>query len=160
MEKLTEKKAIKMFPYIWTIFLFKNDDFFAEPFSLRPLRYRCYFEKSKGITEKLTIYFHLSEEEKFNDLSPLPESIYFYGAFNQMTVYQMKSLGNIRIMTKGERTKFIKLITDRLNGKNIGDKLPLKPSTEEKEEALLKLQTGEFYCFNPLNYGYSTYERG
>jgi len=160
MKKLTEKQGIKMFPYVWTIFLFKRNDLFAEPFSFRSLRFRCYFEKSKGIAEKLMIYFHLTENEKFNDLSPLPKSIYFYGAFNQMTVYQMRSWGNIRIITKGEKTKFIKLITDRLNGKSIGDKLPLKPSREEKEEALLKLQTGEFYCFEPLNYEYNTYERG
>jgi hypothetical protein len=160
MEKLTKTQGIKMFPHIWTIFLFKDDDFFAEPFSGRSLRHRCYFEKSKGINERLTVYFHLSEDERFDDLVPLPESIYFYGAFNEVTVYQIRSLGNIRKMTKRERTKFIKIITDRLNGKNVGDKLWIKPTDREIEKALSKLTSGEFYCFEPLEYAYHIYERG
>ena len=160
MKKLTKKLGIKMLPHVWTIFLLKEDDFFVEPFSFRSLRYRCYFEKSEGLTEKLTVYFHLSKDEKFDDLSPLPRSIYFYGAYNQVTVCQMKSLGNIREMTKEEKTKFIKLITDRLNEKDIGDKLPLEPTTKEKKDTLSRLTSGEFYCFEPLDYEYSVYERG
>jgi hypothetical protein len=72
----------------------------------------------------------------------------------------MKSLGNIREMTREEKTKFIKLIADRLNGKDIGDKLPLEPTAKEKEEALSRLASGEFYCFEPLDYAYCVYERG
>ena len=162
MEKLKDKDGIKMLPLIWNIFLSKDEDFFMDPFSLRPLRHRCYFRRPKKAKEELIVYFHLSDEEKmtFGDLSPLPETINLYGAFNQLTVYQIKSFGNIRLMTKSEKTKFVKRVQERLAGKNVGDRLLLKPSPEEKAEALQKIQAGEFYCFKPLSYQFHVYERG
>jgi len=160
MEKLTNEKGIEMIPHVWTIFVSKENDLFPNPFNNRTLRFRCFFEKLQGVNESLAIYFHLSEDEKVADLSSLPDSVYFYGAFNQITVHQIRSFGNIRNMTAEERENFIQLVTDRLKGENIGDKLPIKPSTEEKHEALRKLESGGFYRFKPLDFMCHKYERG
>lgn len=158
MKELTKKEGIKNLPLIWTMFLSQSEDLFAEPFSNRKLRYRCIFEKTNGIAENLKVYFHLSENEEL--LLPIPESVYLYGAFNQITVCQMRSFGNAREMVEEEKRNFIKLIKKRLAGKKLSDKLPLAMSYEESQEALLLIQSGKFYCFEPLEYAYDTYERG
>lgn len=156
MNQLIQKDGMGMLPRVWTIALSQRKDFFIEPFTLRKLRYRCFFKKTAGSTEKLIIYFHLSseeEEEKFGFyFPPLSGPIYFYGAFGQATVCQMRSLGKIREMTQEEKNEFIKLVEQRLDGEHVGDELPLKPNLEEKQEALKLIQAGKFYCFNPLNY--------
>ncbi len=157
MEKLTKKEGIKMLPLIWTIFLSQSEDLWAEPFSNRKMRYRCIFEKTNGIAEELKVYFHLSEKEL---VSNMPESIYFYGAFNQINVHQVRSFGNVREMTDEEKENFIKLIKVRLTGKAIGDRLPAPMSFKESQEIPLLIQSGKFYFFEPLEYAYHVYERG
>jgi len=68
------------------------------------------------------IYFYLTNDEakEFN-LKPLLDKIYMYGAYNQITVCQMRSLGEIREMTNEEKNKFKASIEKRLEGKDIGD---------------------------------------
>jgi hypothetical protein len=165
METLSKTEGIKILPKIWTIFLSQKSDLWAEPFSNRKLRFRCFFEKSNGLAKRLTVYFHLSEKELANEEEILESSdtIYLYGAFNQVTVCQVRSFGNIRMMTEEEKTNFVTLMKKRFSrkkSKSDTDKLPLAMSFQELREALLLLKSGKFYCFEPLDYAYHVYEWG
>jgi len=161
METISKEEGMKLLPLVWTIFLSQSDDLWAEPFSNRKLRYRCFFERTNGVSKKLTVYFHLTEEEANpKNLPPIAKTVYLYGAFNQINVYQIKSFGNIREMDEEEKTNFIELIKKRLTGQEISDKLTSAMSPRESEEARLLIQSGKFYCFEPLEYAYNTYERG
>lgn len=156
MNILSRQDGMSMLPKVWTIVLSKRNDEFVGPSSFRILRYRCLFMRTKDPATKLIVYFHLSSEEEeegfgFN-FPPLPSYLYFYGAFNQVSLHQMRSRGRIREMTQIERIKFIKFVQKRLAGKDVRDELPIKPSSEEKQEALKLIQAGKFYRFIPLNY--------
>ena len=161
MKEVVKVEGVNMFPYVQSLVLTRDEDFhhknFIDQFSNKKLRYRCLFKKSKEQADKLDVYFHLHESEELEDLSSLPKKICMYGAFRQTVVFQMKSSGNIREMTEEEKSKFTRLVTERLNGKNIGDILPTTPSREETLKALEFLKSGKFYYFEPLNYGYRTY---
>jgi len=158
MERITEKKGMEMFPLVWTVFPSTDTGVFVNPFFDRPLRHRCFFEKSKGLTKQLTVFFHLNEEED-SGLFRLSE-VFLYGAFNEITVHQLRVFGKIREMDRNERSGFIKIIKNRLAGHASEDQLPLMPTIQEKEKALKKLQGGRFYRFDPLYYDHGTYERG
>ena len=162
MRSLPINLGVELLPEIWTVFLSKQADFWANPFENRKLRYRCFFQTSALETTGLRIFFHLSNDESknFDCLSNIDKPIYFWGAKGQITVRQMRSLGNVRIMTIEEKNNFIKTITDRLNGKCDLDKLPISPTSDERDEALKLIQTGNFYCFTPNDYYYHIYERG
>lgn len=160
MQLLTRKDGMRLFPNALSIAPNQGDDYFVDPFSFRKLRYRCLFIKIKDLSERLLVYFHLHETEPFITSLPASNSINFHVAFNEITVWQIKSLGNIREMTKDEQRMFIELITKRFNNKDVGDKLPIMPSEDEKAESLLLIQTGKFYRFEPLTYKYHIYERG
>lgn len=161
MEKLKHELGREMLQKIWTVFLTYRDNFFANPFSNRNLRLRCYFEKLEGISDKFTVYFHLTRQEKdgFACLSPTPKKIYLYGAFSQRNVWQIRSFGNLREMNSAEVEKFVRIITRRLNGENVGDCLHPEPSENDRNEALAKIQNGSYYCFEPLDYAYHAYEK-
>lgn len=160
MKKLTNKEGVSTLPLVWTIFVFTDKNYSVDPFSYRALRYRCFFDKLQGrLSEKLMVYFHLSEGEQFNGYLPSSKNVYFYGAFNQVDVHQVRSFGKVREMKEEERVKFVKIIKDRLNGKDVGDELPIKPHDAEKELVLTRLKTGTFYCFEPVSYELSTYQR-
>lgn len=89
MKKLSNGDGLKMLPYTWTVYLTNDVDFFITPFSLQSLRHRCFFEKMGGITDRMFVYFHLSDEEQA--LMSLNNQVYFYGAFNYTNVYQIRS---------------------------------------------------------------------
>jgi len=161
MTLLTAKQGFKMFPLIWTVFLSEKEDECPGPFYSRSLRYRCLFQKRNDATWGHIIYFHMDEEEiKILGINPALKTIYFYGAFNQILEYQIRSFGQIREMTEEERSKFSQQIRGRLNGLPTTDRLPLKPETEEaKMKALYKLRSGYFFRFDPINVYYNAHER-
>ena len=161
MKKLSKKEGMKVIALTWTLFLEKDENFWANPYIERQLRYRCIFRRSKDSNKKLVVWFHLSDEEKenFPDLSPLPENIYFFGAFNHGPVTQIKSYGKIIEMTDDEKKIYTQSIADRLKGKNIGDKLPIEPGKGEKKDIREMIKAGNFYCFTPSSYEYYTVER-
>lgn len=157
MEKIKNDEGAKMLPLIWTVFLSQSPDLWAEPFSGRQRRHRCIFIKN-NLTASLTACFHLSDDE-FPFLVPGP--IYFYGAFNQVSVCQVRSYGNLKNMTMEEILAFKELIKERVNGGLKLDKLPLLASPRDLDEAQLLVQSsGRFYCFEPLEYAFNNYERG
>ncbi|MFA4942243.1 MAG: hypothetical protein WC564_01230 [Patescibacteria group bacterium] len=160
MKHLTNKEGVSTLPLAWTVFVRPDKNYSADPFSYRTLRYRCFFDKLQGqLSEKLMVYFHLIEGDESNDYLPSSKNVYLYGAFNQVNVYQVRSFGKVREMTEEERVKFIKIIKDRLNGKDVGDELPIKLSGQEKELVLIRLKTGTFYCFEPVSYELGIYHR-
>lgn len=158
MEKLSKKNGMKILPWTWTVFLTNQENFFVTPFSLQSLRHRCLFVKMKGITDGMYIYFHLSEEER--SLMSFSDQTYFYGAFNSVTVHQVRSFGNLRELTGVERNRFTRVIKDQLDVKNVKDKVSNNIKKANQEEVLQLLQGGKFYRFEALNYSCHVYERG
>lgn len=158
IKELSKSDGMKMLPCIWNLYVTNSSNGFIDPFSLRSLRHRCFFEKSNGIINNLLVFFHLTaEEEAAMTLSP---NVYLYGAFNQVDVNQMRSCGRLRKLDRFERDRFIEKITNRLDGKKIGDKLSPVIGRADKQEVLQLLQSGNCYCFEPLKYAYQTYARG
>jgi hypothetical protein len=164
-KELSGEEGRKYFPLIWTIFLEKEDaNFFAEPFSNQRIRFRCFFDQNgseiagKG---KLSVFFQLTKEEVEEfELKKLPKKIYFYGAYNQINVVQIKSYGKIRTMTQEEKESFIIHAIENLQNKGKG---PFSLRDKEKEAEVLsviKSRKGEFYRFDPISYSFNTYERG
>jgi len=160
---INPKEGWNYLSLIWTIFLSEEPDLFAEPFSNRHLRYRCLFVK-----EVNNIYLYLTNEEikSIKCLNPLPSKIYFYGAYNQIEVCQMRSYGTIKVVVDKRRHMIIELMTRRLNGeqiisdnfcRNIKDNL--NDDGTQKSLKSLSLE-GKLYCFEPISYDFDLYERG
>lgn len=160
MKKMDNNEGMLCLPKIWTIILAEDKDLFVGPFTGRKQRYRCYFKKIKSPVERLVVYFHLGAEEESEDPSPLPESIYLYGAYNQMTVCQMRSSGKIRKMKARERREFMTVMRKRFASPEKDESLNLQPSADEKRDALRLLKSGTFYRFDPVDYAFDTYDRG
>ena len=157
MIKLNKRTGKNMLCLTWTMFLTKDDKYFANPFEPKEPLYRCLFVKAGELSETFAIYFHVHETET---APPLEPPIYFYGAFNQMTVYQMRSSGTIREMDIFEKAEYLELMPARLAGKKNSIGLPITISEEEQKKTLEMLKSGEFYRFEPLDFYYKTYERG
>jgi len=160
IKALTAKQGHKMFPLIWTIFLSKKNDEWVNSFYSRSLRYRCLFQKKTDATWGNVIYFHLDEEEmKALGIDYSAQMIYFYGAYNQILVCQIRSFGALRAMTELEKSAFIRIIQRRNNGLDVGDKLPLKPDPEEELIIFHKIRSGYYFRFDPMEISYHAYER-
>lgn len=161
MDELTKKQGIEKLPWIYNLFLTQDENFFPDAFMFRHLRFRLIFKKIEYPETKLLAYFHLTEEERvrFNLLFPLPETIYMYGGFNQITIHQMKSHGKIREMTNEEKRQFQTSLSERFAGKDIGDRLPLKPSPREKNCAQKLMKEGKYFCFEPMTYEHCSHVR-
>jgi hypothetical protein len=157
------KDPLEPLSWMQTLVLTKDPDFFVEPFTCRKQRDRLIVVTEDG---KLVIYFHLTDDELYKDLTPLPDRIYLYGACGQITVTQLKSLGNIRRMTDSERTQFVDLIRRRFEGEIVGEPLPQTrhipkgPTAAEKEEAMRLVVSGNYFRFDPMGFWRSSYERG
>lgn len=155
MPKISKMMGVEIFPLVWTIVLSKNKECLINLFSFRSLRYRCYFEK-RASGDKLRVYFHLNDNDLSEDFSILPETAYLHGSFSHSSVCQIRSEGKLREMTEVEKVVFIRFITDRFQGKNVGDRLPITPSVHDQELALQKMESGNFYCFDPQLFFYNS----
>lgn len=160
-KKISQTEGRRLLSLIWTINLCQDADYFVNPFSNRRLRYRSIIRKIPPSGEKILVYFHLSPQEGFPDLNPLPKTIYLYGAFNQINVYQVRCRGNIREMKPNEQKSFIRNVLARLiDHQDIGDKLRYKPSVQEEIKEASLINEGKYYLFEPLEYALGSYERG
>ena len=114
--------------------------------------------------EKFFLIFHLGFEkvDKFflnliNSCSDLSK-MYFYGAYNQVNVVQMRATGSIE--NCGLLTNIQDLMQRRLLGEEIGDKFQIKPEKEEVLHALKLLEKGTIVCFKPVSFAYNSHETG
>ncbi len=156
------KNPLRFFPKIWTISITQGEDFWTDPWTNRDLRQRCIIER---VEKKLIVYFHLTKEELEKEFGeselPAHNRIYFHGAYNQVTVCQIKSLGRVRIMADIEKTRFLHLITERLKNKSRQvDKLTFATNRAEAEQIKETLKSGYFFCYQPTQFWYVQYERG
>lgn len=162
-EPLTNEEGVESFPRVFTLFPTTDANFFIDPFGLRRLRYRAYFEKTtRSLKQELRVYFHLTpkENEGLSISNYLTDEIYLYGAFNEINVVQIKSRGVIEEILGESKEQFLAIIKDQLTGENIS-RIGPGPSKDDIRNALNDLSTeGYVYCFTPIDYMFSTYERG
>lgn len=161
-KELTKEEGINEIPYIWTVFLSMENDLWANPFQNRKMRHRCLFVKND--TGNLDIYIHLSEKE-ISQLPevPLPEKVYFYGAYNQLNVIQIRAYGVLReVLESAERRLYEEKMLAWLEENIIKDNCHhgYQPDAKEKENAVKNLKEGKVFHFVPENYAYHHYERG
>jgi hypothetical protein len=160
-KELEKEKALMFLPQIWTVFLSKDPNLFAEPFSNRRLRHRCLFEKSK---DKITVYFYLNPEDiKFVDLESMTssEKIYFYGAFNHINIFQVRAFGEVSKVVGEKKDQIINLMIKRLKGKKTNDPVSLKLERKEKSKTLISLKEKRtLYALTPDSYAYRVHEKG
>lgn len=164
-EKLSKKEGIESFHFIGTVFISKNKELWANPFENRELRARCFL---KVINEEtMEIFFHLTNDEvaKKTELKKFPCKTYFFGAYNQVNVCQMRAFGELQLLSDATDIQKFKneLSTDldaRTNDTNVSSMYQV--NTEQKQKALKTISEtpGMFFKFIPKSYAYHVYERG
>ena len=161
-KKLSETKGWDLLSHIWTVFISKDSELWVNPFQSRSLRYLCLMNKAEHI-----VYLYVDSKEigKHEFVLSLDEDVFFSGAFNQVTVYQVRTRGKLAIVGNDTKEKVILLMEQRLRGKKIpydnfrkyGNWL----NEKEKTSALESLYSeGILYSFKPSLYEYHIYERG
>lgn len=165
-KNISKEEGKLYLPKIWNIDLTQENDLFITPFGNLERRYRTMFKEEN---RELVAYFHLNKEElnENSDLSAMPETIYMFGAYNQINVCQMRSYGKIREMTEEEKNEFVKIIKGRFDGEKQTDpdsnycRNSNGLDNKEKRAGLAAINSeGKFFRFDPISYGYHTYERG
>jgi len=163
-QELSNEEGIKCFFYIGTAFISNNENLWINSFQNRNLRLRCFFNV---IDEKtMEIFFHLTKDE-FNrmEIESPPCKTYFFGAYNQINVCQMRAFGELNLITESLGIeKFKKELQKDLNRRTNDTKTSsmYQVTTEEKLEALEIVSNNEglFFKFIPISYAYHCYERG
>lgn len=160
-KKLSKKRGLKLLSHIQSVFLTNDPELWVNPFENRGLRYRVLLNKEQGL---VYLYLTLQEISKIKTILSSQENLYFSGAFNQKTVYQIRTTGKINVAGDDIKEKIILLMERRLKGERIiCDNLSKdsKPSRERQKESLDSLHSdGVLYCFKPDLYEYHIYERG
>ncbi len=143
-------------------FIFKpasDDGFFVEPWKNRELadcaEFR--FDQTTGLLAE--ILFFVSDEGLTRFLLDTRGQLYLYGAYGQINVLQMRSLGTVTnedshseasAIRECLRAKILQRIAASIN----------KLSQEEAQVRLGLLENSRLFSFHPVNYAYAMYERG
>jgi len=160
-KELTLVDGTKFIQNVWNFFFKPTGDeaFFVEPWDNRELA-DCAEFRFDQMTGLLTeILFFVSEEELIRFLLSTRGQLYLFGAYNQVDVCQMRSLGIVTnedshseasAIRERLRAKILKRITATVN----------KLDREEVQARLALLENGRLFSFRPVNYAYAMYERG
>lgn len=167
-KEMNLEDGMRYMAYIRTLVWLQRDDFFVEPFTCMENRLCSFFEKTrKLLADELIIYFHAMDDDsrEINDTA----NIYLYGAYNYITVCQMRSYGRlVKIDDKG-RERFNNIILNTLNDEGVSGRMDdmIKDliTLHDNKTALAshvkkRLESGSVFKFTPLSYAYNTYERG
>ena len=143
-------------------FFFKpigEEEFFVEPWENRELADCAEFRFSQTTGLLTEILFFVCDEELVRFLLCTREQLYLFGAYNQVDVCQMRSLG---IVTSEESHPEAYALRERLRAKIL--KKIIAPAIRlNEEEAQVRfdlLEKGKLFSFHPVNYAYAMYERG
>jgi hypothetical protein len=161
-KELTLVDGTKFIPKVWNFF-FKptaDENFFVEPWDNRELA-DCAEFRFDQMTGLLTeIFFFVSDEELIHFLlCTRGQPLYLFGAYNQLCVCQMRSLG---IVTNEDSHSETFAIKERLHAK-ILKRITVTVNKLDREEAQVRLallENGRLFSFRPVNYAYAVYERG
>jgi hypothetical protein len=136
-----------------------ESELFITPFGDRERADCAEFQVDQASGLLVRVPFFVNSEELTNFLINTKGQIYLFGAYNQINVCQMRSLGTV---TSEENHPDTDAIRERLRAKikaRIGARIN-KLWGNEAQTRFDILDRGKLFCFCPEDYAFATYERG
>ena len=158
---LTSAKGAKYMSHIQNL-IFKpiiEGEFFVEPWENRELADCAEFRLRRPNGFPAGILFFISDQKLADFLLDTLGQLYLFGAYNQVTVCQMRSKGTV---TFENSPLEIGATRERLRAK-ITKRIGAQVNQLSAEEACVRfkiLDRGRLFCFYPEEYAYAIYERG
>jgi hypothetical protein len=160
-KSLTIRNGTKFIKKIQNLFFkeLKDEEFFVEPWDNKELADCVEFRlnQTKGLPNE--ILFFVSDEEIIRFLSNTHGQLYLFGAYNQVSVCQMRAKGTV---TLEDKRSDVRIIREHLRTK-ISMRIVADPrifSEKEVQDRFKILDQGVLFCFHPEEYAYDMYERG
>lgn len=158
---LDTMEGARCLPSIKSIFFkpLEDDSYFVEPWENREMADCADFQLGTGENGAHEVFVFVEDEELISFLKDSDKEIYLYGAYNQITVVQMRAL--VRVVIEEDhpdvdaiRSRCRSAIEARI------DAFVNKLSKEEAAARLRVLDNGTLFCFKVREYAYDFYERG
>lgn len=160
-----ERGPLVCFPNIQNIFFkpLSEPDYFVEPWENREVRDCSIFRRTTTDgSEKLELFFCTGGPKLLESLQNGENEMFLYGAYNQVTVCQMRVKGVVKpVHNHRDRMDIRRLLGLKIHGGQTDD--PLKDNDLNEDELrarLLTLAVCDLFHFEPQEYAWSSYERG
>ncbi len=158
---LEMSKGPEYMRHVWNL-VFKpleEDAFFVQPHSSGALADCAEFWLNRENDASTGIYFFVNDTTLVDFLRNVGGQLYLYGAYNQVSVCQMRAKGSVTCEVDNPQIASIRerirtRITNRINVS------PNKLSESEARDRFRIIDEGQFFCFRPVEYAYEGYERG
>ena len=157
---LDASEGAKFMPSVWNLH-FKplgEDNYFVETWENRALADCAEFRLGSS-SERSEILFFVKDEELVRFLEQAQEQMYLYGAYNQINVCQMRAKGSVAPLESHPDAEGIKQRLRAQIASRVGSFVS-KLSDDEASERYEILNGGKMFCFRPVEYAYSGFERG
>ena len=160
-KEMTIVEGRKFLPNVWNIIPkpLTEENFFVEPWENREMRDCAEFRLGNGRNGSDEVFFFVTDEELVRFLKKSVGELYFFAAYNQINVCQMRARGTVMLeedhpdvekMKKSMRTDIKRRVSSTVS----------KLNKKEAEERFAILSNGLLFCFQIKAYAYQTYERG
>lgn len=138
-----------------------DETFFVEPWEHRDRR-DCALFRNQEKEGTLEIVFATTDVELIALLDGAPTELHLYGAYNQITVCQMRALGWVlpHPPTGIDTERLRELILSKLVGTSKDDPPQERLYAGDIEDRVGVVRTGRIFTFVPHSYAYAVYERG
>jgi hypothetical protein len=158
---LEASEGVKYLPKVWNL-CFKplaEDNYFVEPWKNQAFRDCAEFRLDISVSPTMEILFFVTDPELLEFLKRESEHLLLYGAYNQITVCQMRAKGFVtREVDHPEKDRIREDLRVRISSRISGSISHLSEKAAEERYAIL--DKGSFFCFRPEEYAYSIYDRG
>ncbi|HYF05574.1 MAG TPA: hypothetical protein VEA59_05365 [Patescibacteria group bacterium] len=142
------------------IFKPKNEpNFFVQPWENHALRDCAEFQLGREESAPDQLLFFVTDPELASALREETEELFLFGAYNQITVCQMRARGTVTLLKNYAQTEQLKLRLRAAIEVRIDSKLN-KLTRQEARERFEILEEGSLFCFRVNSYAYSFYDRG
>lgn len=158
---LTAAEGRRHLPRVWNLFFkpLTEQDFFVEPWERCGLGDCAEFRMGNGENGSDEVLFFVTDPELIRFLLQTTEELYLFGAYNQVTVCQMRARGTVVQVTAHPEIE--KIRASRHAAIELSFGRPTNgPQKKEAEERYALLNHGTLFRFRINSYAYDTYERG
>ena len=158
-KKLTRREGPQYLSNIWNLFFkpLTEENFFAEPWENRPLRDCSLFRLTPEGQQELVF---CTADPALVEFLSASSGVFLYGAYNQVTVCQMRSKGTIQLVEGSDANEAKEAVRNRLQGESNNDELDFPLTESEVQERIRIVGEGVVFRFLPRQYAYKLYERG
>jgi hypothetical protein len=160
---MTAAEGRKFLPNVWNLFFkpFTEANFFIEPWENREFRDCADFRLGSEKGQLDEVFFFVTDEELIRFLNETLGELYLFGAYNQVSVCQMRAGGTVALAEEHPEAEQIrKRLRDAIEHRAGEAPRTRRLNKKEAEERYAILENGLLFRFLISSYAYSVYERG